>query len=44
MSKVQKIEDLDAVYKIVKEKKPTMYPLYTTGGTFASHSFVELDF
>lgn len=44
MSKVQKIEDLDAVYKIVKEKKPTMYPLFTTGGTFASHSFVELDY
>ncbi|MDQ0088916.1 putative aldouronate transport system substrate-binding protein [Paenibacillus anaericanus] len=44
MSKIQKIEDLDAVYKIVKEKKPTMYPLYTTGGTFASHSFVELDY
>lgn len=44
MSKVKKIEDLDAVYKIIKEKKPNMYPLYTTGGTFASHSFVELDF
>ncbi|MCL6606141.1 MAG: ABC transporter substrate-binding protein [Paenibacillus sp.] len=44
MSKVQKIEDLEDVYKIVKEKKPTMYPLYTTGGTFAAHSFVELDF
>ncbi|AIQ58691.1 ABC transporter substrate-binding protein [Paenibacillus borealis] len=44
MSKVQKIEDLEAVYKIVKEKKPNMYPLYTTGGTFAAHSFVELDF
>lgn len=44
MSKVQKIEDLDAVYKIVKEKKPNMYPLYTTGGTFSSHSFVELDY
>lgn len=44
MSKVKKIEDLDAVYKIVKEKKPNMYPLYTTGGTFASHSFVELDY
>lgn len=44
MSKVTKIEDLDAVYKIVKEKKPNMYPLYTTGGTFASHSFVELDY
>lgn len=44
MSKVKKIEDLDAVYKIVKEKKPSMYPLYTTGGTFASHSFVELDY
>lgn len=44
MSKIKKIEDLDAVYKIVKEKKPSMYPLYTTGGTFAAHSFVELDF
>lgn len=44
MSKVQKIEDLDAVYKIVKEKKPNMYALFTTGGTFASHSFVELDY
>ncbi|WNS45240.1 ABC transporter substrate-binding protein [Paenibacillus sp. MMS20-IR301] len=44
MSQVKKIEDLEAVYKIVKEKKPNMYPLYTTGGTFAAHSFVELDF
>lgn len=44
MSQVHKIEDLEAVYKIVKEKKPNMYPLYTTGGTFAAHSFVELDF
>ncbi|WP_058304279.1 ABC transporter substrate-binding protein [Gorillibacterium timonense] len=44
MSKVKTIEDLDAVYKVVKEKKPTMYPLYTTSATFAAHSFVELDY
>ncbi|WP_276355917.1 ABC transporter substrate-binding protein [Cohnella caldifontis] len=44
MSKVKTIEDLDAIYKVVKEKKPDMIPLYTTGGVFAAHYFVEFDF
>ncbi|MBB6632925.1 ABC transporter substrate-binding protein [Cohnella thailandensis] len=42
MSQVKKIEDLDAVYKVVKEKKPGMTALYNGG--FTSHFFVELDF
>jgi len=33
MSQVKKPEDLDAIYKVVKEKKPDMIPLYMMGGT-----------
>ncbi|WP_274648673.1 ABC transporter substrate-binding protein [Paenibacillus humicola] len=34
MSKVKTAEDLDAIYKVVKEKKPDMIPLYMQGGSF----------
>ncbi len=44
MSSVKKPEDLDAIYKVVKEKKPDMIPLYTTGGLFTSHFFAEFDY
>ncbi|MBB6733649.1 ABC transporter substrate-binding protein [Cohnella zeiphila] len=33
MSQVKKPEDLDAIYKTVKEKKPDMIPLYMMGGS-----------
>jgi len=35
MSKVKTAEDLDQVYKLVKEKKPDMIPMYSQGGTMA---------
>ncbi|MFC5470440.1 ABC transporter substrate-binding protein [Cohnella suwonensis] len=44
MNAVKTPEDLDAIYKVVKEKKPDMIPLYTTGGLFTVHSFSEFDF
>ncbi|WP_028612223.1 ABC transporter substrate-binding protein [Paenibacillus harenae] len=44
MSNVKTPQDLDAVYAIVKEKKPEMTPLYTTAGTFNSHFFANYDF
>ncbi|TCM97847.1 carbohydrate ABC transporter substrate-binding protein (CUT1 family) [Paenibacillus sp. BK033] len=34
MSTVKTAEDLDAIYKVVKEKKPDMTPLYMQGGSF----------
>ncbi|QHT59074.1 ABC transporter substrate-binding protein [Paenibacillus lycopersici] len=43
MSTVKSPEDLDAIYKIVKEKKPDMIPLYTQGGIFANF-LTEFDF
>jgi len=42
MSQVKKFEDLNSVYKIVKEKKPNLIPLYSIGG--ASASFLEFDY
>lgn len=33
MSQVKSPEDLDAIYKIVQEKKPDMIPLYMMGGS-----------
>ncbi|MDQ0111228.1 ABC transporter substrate-binding protein [Paenibacillus harenae] len=44
MSNVKTPQDLDAVYAIVKEKKPELTPLYTTAGTFNSHFFANYDF
>lgn len=44
MSTVKTIEDLDAVYKIVKEKRADMVPLYMQMNTFASHFLTELDY
>ncbi|WP_274649157.1 ABC transporter substrate-binding protein [Paenibacillus humicola] len=44
MSQVKKPEDLDAVYKIVKEKRPDIIPLYSSGGMFNAHYFAEYDF
>lgn len=44
MNAVKTPEDLDAIYKVVKEKKPDMIPLYTTGGLFNAHFFAEYDF
>jgi putative aldouronate transport system substrate-binding protein len=43
MSTVKKPEDLDAIYAVVKEKKPDMIPLYTTAGLFNAHYFAEYD-
>jgi putative aldouronate transport system substrate-binding protein len=44
MASVKTPEDLDAIYAIVKAKKPDITPLYTTGGIFNSHFFAEYDF
>ncbi|WP_054028238.1 ABC transporter substrate-binding protein [Bacillus sp. FJAT-28004] len=44
MSNVKTPEDLDAVYAVVKEKKPDLIPLYTTAGAFNSHFFANYDF
>lgn len=44
MSHVKTPQDLEAVYAIVKEKKPEMTPLYTTAGAFNSHFFANYDF
>ncbi|NIK76365.1 putative aldouronate transport system substrate-binding protein [Paenibacillus castaneae] len=44
MSNVKTPADLDAVYAIVKEKKPELTPLYTTAGAFNSHFFANYDF
>ncbi|KRE48820.1 ABC transporter substrate-binding protein [Paenibacillus sp. Soil522] len=44
MSAVKTPEDLDAVYAVVKAKKPEMIPLYTTAGVFNSHFFANYDF
>lgn len=44
MSNVKTPEDLDAVYAVVKEKKPELIPLYTTAGAFNSHFFANYDF
>lgn len=44
MASVKTPEDLDAIYAIVKAKKPEITPLYTTGGIFNSHFFAEFDF
>lgn len=44
MTNVKTPQDLDAVYAIVKEKKPELTPLYTTAGAFNSHFFANYDF
>lgn len=44
MSAVKTPEDLDAIYKVVKEKKPDMIPLYSSGGLFTAQFFAEFDF
>ncbi|MCA0757794.1 ABC transporter substrate-binding protein [Paenibacillus sp. N4] len=44
MSHVKTPQDLDAVYAAVKEKRPDLTPLYTTGGVFNSHFFANYDF
>jgi putative aldouronate transport system substrate-binding protein len=44
MSSVKTPEDLDAIYKVVKEKKPNMIPLYSGGSLFNAHYFAEYDF
>ncbi|OMF38889.1 ABC transporter substrate-binding protein [Paenibacillus sp. FSL H8-0548] len=44
MSNVKTPQDLDAVYAVVKEKRPDLTPLYTTGGVFNSHFFANYDF
>ncbi len=43
MSAVKTPEDLDAIYKIVKEKKPEMIPLYMMDGTLVGQLH-EFDF
>jgi putative aldouronate transport system substrate-binding protein len=43
MSTVKTPEDLDAIYAVVKAKKPDMIPLYTTGGLFNSF-YIQYDF
>ncbi|WP_337102723.1 ABC transporter substrate-binding protein [Paenibacillus sp. YIM B09110] len=44
MTNVKTPQDLDAVYAIVKEKRPDLTPLYTTAGVFNSHFFANYDF
>jgi len=46
MSKVKTIADLDAVYAVVKEKRPDLIPLYisSTDNTFNAHFFGNYDF
>jgi putative aldouronate transport system substrate-binding protein len=44
MSKVKTPKDLAAIYAVVKEKKPNMTPLFTTGGLFNAHFFGNYDF
>ncbi|MDQ6423388.1 ABC transporter substrate-binding protein [Paenibacillus sp. LHD-117] len=44
MSQVKEPKDLDAVYAIVKEKRPDLVPLYTTGAVFNAHYFGNYDF
>jgi putative aldouronate transport system substrate-binding protein len=43
MTAVKSAEDLDAIYKVVKEKKPDMIPLYTTAALFVAEAFAEFD-
>ncbi|HTG70094.1 MAG TPA: ABC transporter substrate-binding protein [Candidatus Udaeobacter sp.] len=44
MSNVKTPQDLDAVYAVVKAKRPDLTPLYTTAGVFNSHFFANYDF
>jgi putative aldouronate transport system substrate-binding protein len=44
MTNVKTPQDLDAVYAVVKEKRPDLTPLYTTAGAFNSHFFGNYDF
>jgi putative aldouronate transport system substrate-binding protein len=44
MSNVKTPQDLDAVYAVVKAKRPDLTPLYTTAGAFNSHFFANYDF
>jgi putative aldouronate transport system substrate-binding protein len=44
MTNVKTPQDLDAVYAVVKEKRPDLTPLYTTAGAFNSHFFANYDF
>lgn len=43
MTKVKTIDDLDAVYKIVKEKRPDMYPAFNPKGPFTQEPMLEVD-
>lgn len=46
MTNVKTIQDLDAVYSVVKEKKPDLVPLYisSTDNTFNAHFFGNYDY
>jgi len=44
MSAVKEPKDLDAVYAVVKEKRPDLVPLYTNGAVFNAHYFGNYDF
>ncbi|MEV5026327.1 ABC transporter substrate-binding protein [Paenibacillus sp. LPE1-1-1.1] len=44
MTNVKTPQDLDAVYAVVKAKRPDLTPLYTTAGAFNSHFFANYDF
>lgn len=46
MSTVKTIQDLDAVYAVVKEKRPDLVPLYisSTDNTFNAHFFGNYDY
>lgn len=46
MTAVKTIQDLDAVYAVVKEKRPDLIPLYisSTDNTFNAHFFGNYDF
>lgn len=44
MSNVKEPKDLDAVYAVVKEKRPDLVPLYSNGAVFNAHYFGNYDF
>lgn len=43
MSSVKTLQDLDAIFKVVKEKKPDMTPFYTQKGAFTAGWLLQFD-
>ncbi len=44
MASMKTAEDLGAIFAVIKEKKPDIIPLYTTGELFNAHYFAEYDY